>query len=112
VLEIRDDVAALFTDVAMPNMNGITLAKLVSERWPHVGIVLTSGAMPEGVELEMPERARFLPKPYSAARLVQEIEAVLPRLGGPVTLKSLPTIPAGRDFGAGGLAQPLPEPEE
>ncbi|HEX8663996.1 MAG TPA: response regulator [Beijerinckiaceae bacterium] len=112
VLEIRDDVAALVTDVAMPNMNGVALAKIVSERWPHVGIIITSGAMPEGVELELPKRARFLPKPYIEPRLVQEIESVLPRVGGPVALKSLPTIPAGREFGAGGLAHPLSEPDQ
>ena len=113
VLEIRDDVAAMLTDIAMPNMNGVELAKIVSERWPDIGIVITTGAVPRDVELEeVPPQARVLSKPYSAQRLVQAIEAVLPLVGGPVTLKSLPTIPAGREFGAGGLAQPLPEPEE
>jgi CheY-like chemotaxis protein len=112
VLEIRRDVAAMLTDIAMPNMNGVALAKIVSERWPHIGIVITTGAVPRDVELEVPPQARILPKPYSAQRLVQAIEAVLPLVGGPVTLKSLPTIPAGREFGAGGLAQPLPKPEE
>ena len=36
-LELRDDVGALLTDVAMPNMNGVALVKIVSERYPHIG---------------------------------------------------------------------------
>lgn len=112
ILEMRDDVAVLFTDVAMPSMNGVALAKIVSERWPHVGIVMTSGAIPLGVRLELPANARFLQKPYVADTLVQEITAVLPRMGAPVALKSLPTLQPGRPHGAGRLAQPLAGPDE
>ena len=61
MLEVRDDVAALLTDVAMPNMDGIALAKIVSERWPHIGIVIASGAIPVGLKLELPANARTLP---------------------------------------------------
>jgi CheY-like chemotaxis protein len=92
MLEVRDDVAALLTDVAMPNMDGIALAKIVSERWPHIGIVITSGAIPAG--------------------LLQAIEAVIPRRGGSIAIKSIPTIQPGKMHGAGGIAQPLPEPDE
>jgi CheY-like chemotaxis protein len=112
MLEVRDDVAALVTDIAMPNMNGIAFAKIVSERWPHIGIVVTSGAIPPGVKLDLPAKARFLQKPYLAEALLREIRAVLPRVSGPVALKSLPTMQPGKPHGAGGLAQPLSEPDE
>jgi two-component system, response regulator PdtaR len=112
ILELRDDVAALFTDVGLPNMNGVMLARIVSERWPHVGIVVTSGAIPAGVKLELPAGARFIQKPYTQAIILQEIEAVLPRVSGPVALKSIPTLQAGKMHGAGGLAQPLAQPDE
>ena len=113
LLEVRDDVAALLTDVTMPNMNGIALAKIVSERWPNVGIVVTSGALPQGVQLGLPPRARFVPKPYQHEALLREIAAVLPmRSGNLVALQSIPTRQAGKVHGAGGLAQPLAEPEE
>jgi CheY-like chemotaxis protein len=112
MLEVRDDVAALLTDVAMPNMDGIALAKIVSERWPHIGIVIASGAIPVGLKLELPANARFLQKPYFADDLSQAIEAVLPRVGGSIALKSLPTIQPGKMHGAGGIAQPLAEPDE
>jgi two-component system, response regulator PdtaR len=112
MIELRDDVAVLFTDVTMPNMNGVALARLVRERWPHIGIVVTSGAPPPNVKLELPEGARFLDKPYTPKQLLQEIQAVLPLLGSAVAIKSLPTMQPGKMHGAGGLAQPLPEPDE
>jgi hypothetical protein len=43
ILEVHADVRALFTDVTMPNVDGLSLAKIVSERWPQIGILLTSG---------------------------------------------------------------------
>ena len=63
-------------------------------------------------ELELPDGARFLAKPYSPKQLLQEIQAVLPMVGSAVAIKSLPTMQPGRVHGAGGLAQPLPEPDE
>jgi hypothetical protein len=47
-------VGAVFTNIAMPNMNGIALAKIISERWPHIGIVITSGAVPPELKFELP----------------------------------------------------------
>jgi CheY-like chemotaxis protein len=110
--ELRDDLAALFTDVTMPNMNGVALARLVRERWPHIGIVITSGALPPNLKLELPKGARFLAKPYKPKQLLQNIQAVLPQVGSALAIRSLPTMQAGKMHGAGGLAQPLPEPDE
>ena len=113
LLEVRNDVAAILTDVTMPNMNGIALAKIVSERWPRVGIVVTSGALPHGVQLELPTGARFVRKPYEPDALLREIAAVVATPSGtPVALRSIPTLQAGKQHGAGGIAQPLAEPEE
>jgi two-component system, response regulator PdtaR len=113
ILEVRDDVSAVFTDVAMPNMNGIQLAKIVSQRWPDIGIVVASGALPPGVALDLPPGARFVAKPYRPDTVLQEIAAVAPiQLGSPVALQSIPTLQPGKLHGTGGLAQPLPEPEE
>ena len=43
ILEVHADVRAVFTDVTMPTLDGLSLAKIVSERWPQIGILLTSG---------------------------------------------------------------------
>jgi two-component system, response regulator PdtaR len=110
---VRDDVAAVFTDVQMANMNGIALAKIVSECWPDVGIVVTSGAIPQDMKLDLPSGARFVRKPYNADALLREIAAVAPLASGSsVALQSIPTMQPGRVHGAGGLAQPLAEPPE
>ena len=56
-------IDVLFTDVRMPGqLDGEALAQLVSQRWPHIPVILTSGdrlAIPRGAG-----RARFMPKPW------------------------------------------------
>lgn len=39
ILEVHDSIRAILTDVTMPNVDGLALAKIVSGRWPHIGIV-------------------------------------------------------------------------
>jgi CheY-like chemotaxis protein len=65
-LDLLRAVAAvhlLFTDVAMPGlMDGLALAHHVSERWPHIGIIIVSGqGFPDS---DLPQGARFHGKPY------------------------------------------------
>src|SRR3712207_220587 len=43
VLANDANVAVFFTDCDMPGMKGPTLASIVSERWPHIRIMLASG---------------------------------------------------------------------
>jgi hypothetical protein len=99
----------------MPNLGGLDLARIVSTRWPHIGIVFTSGYEPPGFRNEMPARARCLAKPYQQAALVEAVEAVVREkasVGMPVALHSIPTLQSGQMHGAGGLAQPLPDKAE
>jgi signal transduction histidine kinase len=64
----------LFTDVVMPGMNGIELARLVRKRWPQLRIVMTSGYSNILAE-EGRHGFELLQKPYS----VEAISAVLQR---------------------------------
>jgi CheY-like chemotaxis protein len=44
VLDATADVRALVTDVEMPgSLDGFTLARVVKQAWPQIGIVVTSG---------------------------------------------------------------------
>jgi FixJ family two-component response regulator len=62
LFEANKDIGLLFTDVSMPGlMNGSDLAHKVAERWPKVGIIITSGR-PE--PLPLPLGALFHAKPY------------------------------------------------
>src|SRR5277367_5042074 len=46
MLESRDDIRIVFLDIVMSHgMDGLELARIVRERWPHVHILLTSGKM-------------------------------------------------------------------
>ena len=74
ILESRDDIRVMFTDIQMPgSMDGLKLAQAVRGRWPPIEIVATSGRVMLG-EHDLPARGRFVPKPYSAARDHQDAE--------------------------------------
>jgi CheY-like chemotaxis protein len=116
ILELRGSgIRALLSDIAMPNLNGLDLARAVSGRWPHIGIILASAYPPPDLQSQIPGDARFVSKPYTADRITQAVESVLRTkagLGVSAALHSIPTLRAGQMHGAGGLAQPLPEPDE
>ncbi len=44
ILESRNDIRAVFTDVQMPgSIDGLRLARVVRSRWPPVALLVTSG---------------------------------------------------------------------
>jgi two-component system, response regulator PdtaR len=66
-------VDVLFTDIRMPGpMDGLELAHRVRERWPRIIIIIASGNIFVGRD-QLPEGARFLPKPYEIDRIVDII---------------------------------------
>ncbi|MDF3981686.1 response regulator [Luteibacter sp. PPL201] len=71
-----EPVDALFTDVDMPgSMNGLGLADLVFERWPSVGLVVTSGRYTVDAG-RVPRGGVFLSKPYQRRQLLAVIALV------------------------------------
>ena len=70
LLEARQDIRIVFTDINMPgSMDGLALAQAVRRRWPPVELVLTSGFARVRDE-DMPERGLFLGKPHKPNELV------------------------------------------
>lgn len=75
VLEAAPEVRVVLTDIEMPGrLNGIDLAHLTRERWPHIDMLVMSGrtfpaasTLPNGVE--------FWTKPYSTDRLLTRVRA-------------------------------------
>ena len=69
ILESRDDIRIVFTDINMPgSMDGIKLAQAVRGRWPPIRIIVTSGF--SGSERKvLPEGSQFIPKPYNATQI-------------------------------------------
>ncbi len=78
LLEDRDDVGVLMTDVDMPqgSMDGFALARLVARRWPEIPVLVVSGMGFPGPH-DMPDGARFIPKPYQPTALVSTLRAVV-----------------------------------
>jgi CheY-like chemotaxis protein len=68
--EANADVRLLFTDVSMPgSMSGSDLACEVAERWPKVGIIVTSG---RPRPLQLPVSMLFHDKPYEPAIVLRQ----------------------------------------
>ena len=80
VLEGRPDVGIVMTDVDMPmgSMDGFALARVVAHRWPDIPVLIVSGMGTPGPG-DMPEGARFIPKPYAPTMLVRTLKACLKR---------------------------------
>ncbi len=77
VLENRDDVRLLFTDVQMPGVyDGMDLARQVHARWPNILLVITSGRARPPRE-EIPDDGRFVSKPYRADELLGEVDDLM-----------------------------------
>jgi CheY-like chemotaxis protein len=76
VLRRRADVGVLLTDVNLSKpLDGYELALAVGRDWPDLGIVMISGGHIPGLD-GMPERSRFVRKPYTSAALVAAIRDV------------------------------------
>jgi len=82
ILQARPDVQAVVTDVELPgSMNGFDLARVVRERWPGVGLVVTSGRERPGPSA-LPDDVAFLTKPYLPATVITLIRQVAtPQVG-------------------------------
>ena len=77
MLERREDIAAIITDVDMPGtMNGLKLAHAVRRRWPPIKIIVVSGKAHVS-DAELPSDARFLSKPYSVSVMIGELRSLL-----------------------------------
>jgi CheY-like chemotaxis protein len=76
ILESRNDIRAVFTDVQMPgSMDGLRLASVVRNRWPPVALIVTSGQT-NVLESDLPTGGRFFKKPYA----FEQIETALRQL--------------------------------
>lgn len=71
LLQARQDIRLVFTDVNMPGtMNGLQLAACIRDRWPRTHLVVTSGKYWPADKLA---GAAFVPKPYVISKLIDII---------------------------------------
>jgi two-component system, response regulator PdtaR len=76
LLETRDDVRLLFTDIQCPQCparyDGMDLARQVHTRWPRILLIITSGQIAPA-QAEIPDHDHFVGKPYRARDLLGEV---------------------------------------
>jgi len=88
ILESRDDISCLFTDIQMPgSMDGLKLAHLAHTRWPHIKIILVSGQIAV-TEADKPEDSKFFPKPLEIEQMIVELQDMI----GSGALQVLPSL--------------------
>jgi two-component system, response regulator PdtaR len=65
ILDSRNDIRAVFTDIRMPgSLDGLRLTHAIRYRWPSIHLLVTSG-LNALTDEEFPRYARFLRKPYA-----------------------------------------------
>jgi CheY-like chemotaxis protein len=75
LLSEDSDVRVLFTDINMPGINGLELARQVHDRFPRMGVIVTSG-YERPSPAEMPDDSRFLRKPYTSQEITGLVGAM------------------------------------
>jgi CheY-like chemotaxis protein len=76
ILESRGDIGVIFTDINMPgSIDGLSLAYVVSRRWPSIQIVVTSALRIPG-NRRLPAGSMFLAKPYQSSQIVGAMRAM------------------------------------
>lgn len=74
ILESRDDIRIVFTDIHMPgSIDGLKLAHAVRDRWPPIRLIVTSGRMTVR-ESALPTGGRFFSKPYRSSEIAQALQ--------------------------------------
>ncbi|WP_293780679.1 PAS domain-containing sensor histidine kinase [uncultured Oxalicibacterium sp.] len=79
-LALHDNIDILFSDVMMPNgLNGIELANLVRERYPHIKIVLASGYAMPALQNNLQDLDGFtcINKPYQLSDLARVLRRAI-----------------------------------
>ena len=75
LLASHDDIDAVFSDVMMPSMTGLDLAETVTDTYPAIRIVLTSGYTALSYWQQHTRRFPFVEKPYMIDTVIRLLKA-------------------------------------
>ncbi|WP_283193694.1 response regulator [Rhizobium sp. AN80A] len=77
ILESRDDIRVVFTDVDMPRgVDGMRLAAIIRDRWPPIKVIVVSGHIEDPGDM-IPAETVFFSKPYREEQIVATIRQML-----------------------------------
>lgn len=74
-------VGLVVSDIAMPRMGGVELARAIGQRWPAIPVLLVSGQSGSSSDYA----GAFLGKPFTPEALIASVEELL----GSLSLRSL-----------------------
>ena len=76
LLAARSDIAMLLTDINMPgSMDGLELAHMVRDRWPHIKIIVVSAH--GEASSAVPAGSLFFHKPYKTEAMISAIDSLI-----------------------------------
>ncbi len=77
ILESRNDIRVVFTDVDMPRgVDGMRLAAIIRDRWPPIKVIVVSGHIQDPGN-RIPAETVFFAKPYREEQIVETIRQML-----------------------------------
>ena len=73
-----DSLRLVITDMTMPGMNGLELARALAQNWPALPVLIATGLDPSATENSLPPNVvGFLQKPYKNRLLADQIRQFL-----------------------------------
>ena len=81
-LESRGDICLVITEINMPGcLSGLDLARYVTRRWPHIGIIILG--WPTQPTPSLARAVTFLSQPCPPTSLLEQVRAKLPAFSRP-----------------------------
>jgi CheY-like chemotaxis protein len=80
--ELGEHIDILFTDIVMPGINGLELARRLRQRQPGLKVIYSTGYSDEMSDYELSAGEAFIPKPYTVKTLLETIQKLLYRENG------------------------------
>jgi DNA-binding NtrC family response regulator len=79
----REPIGMILLDIKMPGKDGMSLLRVVKEKWPHIPVIVMSGyTTAEMVEqVSRTEAATFIAKPFTPNELVEAVDKVIEKEG-------------------------------
>lgn len=93
-------ISIVVTDIDMPKVNGIELAKQLKVTNPGLPVLMISGSWTPEIQEQLGPTARFLQKPFDSRVLLAIVRAGVEQRWGAVVGKSHNRIPRSSDSAA------------
>jgi signal transduction histidine kinase/ActR/RegA family two-component response regulator len=95
MIEKNSSIELLMVDIAMPEMNGIEVARVVAAKRPELPIVFMTGYIGSS-KLDGVEQQRLMKKPFTVAELTKQVEEALTASNSTQGSNVIPIRPASR----------------